>query len=82
MPMLSDLALKTSALAVMAVALTAIMRRGSASARHLVLTSFFAAALLMAVAKVVLPTISVFVLAPAEPTVPIARPRRSRRPSP
>src|SRR5262245_37759063 len=74
MSMLSDLALKMSALAVLAIALTVLMRKASASARHLVLIGACAGSLTMAAAKVALPTIPLFVLPAMEPVTPGASP--------
>lgn len=61
---LIDLTAKATLLCLAAAVVTLAMRRASAASRHLVWTGFFIAVLALPIARVLLPTLPVFVLAP------------------
>lgn len=68
-----DLAVKTSALVLMAAMIVGLMRRASAASRHLVWTGMFAAALMLPVARFTLPALTILVWPADEQTVvPVA----------
>lgn len=77
MAILIDLAIKAAILIAAAAVVTALMWRASAASRHAVWTAAFAAALLLPVARLTLPALPIFVLAPEAP-LPVAAPEQAR----